>query len=273
MTPAIQLVAYCVLVVAASLAGGFVPTRTKIPHTAMQVVVSFVAGLMLGVSLFHMIPHAAAHTHSLDQTVLWTVIGLLVMFFLLRAFDFHHHEPLEGDAHAHDHGHAPTAHRLSWVGVAVGLGLHTAIDGVALGASVVAEARHDPHAPVFGLGTFLAVVLHKPLDALAITALMLAGGWAKRSMLLANAGFAAMCPLGAALFYFGVAGGGDEVVGIALAFAAGVFLCISLGDLLPELQFHSHDRIKLSFALLLGVALAYAIGFLESAHAHGHVHG
>ena len=53
------------------------------------------------------------------------------------------------------------------------------------------------------------------------------------------------------------------IVGCALAFSAGVFICISLSDLLPELEFHAHDRFKLSLALLLGVAAAWGIGYLE----------
>jgi zinc and cadmium transporter len=59
------------------------------------------------------------------------------------------------------------------------------------------------------------------------------------------------------------------IVGCALAFAAGVFLCISLADLLPELAFHSHDRLPLTAVLLLGIALAWGIGFLEPRHTHG----
>jgi zinc and cadmium transporter len=62
----------------------------------------------------------------------------------------------------------------------------------------------------------------------------------------------------------------SAIVGCALAFSAGVFLCISLSDLLPELEFHAHDRLKLSLALLIGVAVAYAIGFVEPEHAHSH---
>ena len=77
-----------------------------------------------------------------------------------------------------------------------------------------------------------------------------------------------VCPLGAALFVAGAQAGSAALLGGALAFAAGAFLCISLGDLLPEVQFHRHDRLKLSVALLLGVALAYAVTFLE----HG-MHG
>src|SRR5439155_1180473 len=54
-----------------------------------------------------------------------------------------------------------------------------------------------------------------------------------------------------------------------LALAAGVFLCISLADLLPEVAFHAHDRVRLTLALFLGVALAWGIGFLGPEHAHG----
>ena len=56
--------------------------------------------------------------------------------------------------------------------------------------------------------------------------------------------------------------------GNQLAFAAGVFLCIALADLLPEVAFHAHDRFRLTVALFLGIALAWSIGFFEPQHAH-----
>ena len=49
----------------------------------------------------------------------------------------------------------------------------------------------------------------------------------------------------------------------ALAFSAGTFLCIALSDLLPELQFHSHDRLPLSVALLTGFALMAGAALAE----------
>ncbi len=85
-----------------------------------------------------------------------------------------------------------------------------------------------------------------------------------------NLGFALMCPLGVLLFLLGLKQFSYHqhlVVGCALGFAAGVFFCISLGDLLPELELHSHNRIRLSVALLIGVGLAWAIE-----QTHGHVH-
>ncbi len=59
------------------------------------------------------------------------------------------------------------------------------------------------------------------------------------------------------------------LISAALAFSAGMFMCIALSDLLPELQFHQHDRLKLSVALLLGLALAWGISRLE-AKSHDH---
>jgi zinc and cadmium transporter len=99
---------------------------------------------------------------------------------------------------------------------------------------------------------------------------MAAGGWPARARGFVNAAFALTCPFGAALFYAGAMAGSGAVLGPALAFAAGAFLCIALADLLPEVQFHRHDRLKLSAALLLGVALAYGVTFLEAGGFHDH---
>ena len=58
----------------------------------------------------------------------------------------------------------------------------------------------------------------------------------------------------------------DGLLPASLAFAAGAFISIALGDLLPEVQFHSHHRLRLTLLFLLGVALAFALGWLEPPH-------
>ena len=79
--------------------------------------------------------------------------------------------------------------------------------------------------------------------------------------------FALLCPVTAALFYFGATPffPSDLWLPAILAFAAGAFICIALGDLLPEVQFHSHDRLRLTCLFLLGVGVAYALGWFEPA--------
>lgn len=319
MPAPLQVVLYCLFILLASLAGGWISLVGRLTHTRTQMLMSFVAGLMLGVGLFHMLPHAAIETGSLDQAVWWMMVGLLIMFFLQRFFHFHQHGPTEmgldgagpyADApivhrhhhdhdhdhhhdHDHDGGHAHAGqhaahrhpphdgrhgHALSWLGIAVGLTIHTLLDGIALAASVEVESAAPGLAGLAGVGTFLAIVLHKPLDAMAITMLMTSRGWTGGATTLINILFGLMCPLGALVFYFGAASLGSlqpVIVGAALGFAAGAFLCISLADLLPEIQFHSHDPAKLSAALVAGALLAFAIRLIEPDHAHdlpGHAH-
>lgn len=298
----VTLAVFCLLIVLASLLGGSLPSLIRLTHKRMQLLISFVGGLMLGIGLFHMLPHALAELGptGIDRSMLSLMTGLIVMFFLLRTFHFHHHEPPEGlttaaetgHGHVHDHDHdhrhdhdhdhhhggcshddagLPVQHELTWLGVFMGLSIHTLLDGIALGASIRADWLHGLGTLVMGLGTFAAIVLHKPLDAISITALMRAGRWPLWSQIAVNATFALMCPLGAMLFLFGTSFLIEQqqlLVGTALAFSAGVFLCISLSDLLPEMEFHSHHRVPLSIALLAGVVLAWSIRWLEPERAH-----
>ncbi|HTB84001.1 MAG TPA: ZIP family metal transporter [Candidatus Sulfotelmatobacter sp.] len=272
---------YCALVMLASLAGGWLLLAVHLNHTRLQLAVSLVAGLMLGIALLHFLPDAEEQIHSMDRTMQWVLGGFLVMFFVQRFFHFHHHDLPEGDpedccehdhGHHHEHDHTNTladksAKQLSWVGTALGLTLHSLLDGLALAAAVAAGAQ-EGHSKIAGLGVALVVILHKPFDAMAVSTLMTAGGKSKFSRHVLNGLFALASPLGAALFYFGVnqfTGTHGAFLGYALAFCAGSFLCIASSDLLPELQFHSHDRFKLSIALLAGLSIAILIGQLEAA--------
>jgi len=266
----------------------------------MQTIISLIAGLMLAIGIFHMLPHALEELgdEGPDLAAYGMMAGLVGMFLLLRMFSFHHHGPADiswqrgpgGDGHghtaagssacnqdaAHKHSHAssPTAHRLSWVGVCLGMGLHSLIDGLALAASVESDALLGVTG-LCGLGTFLAVALHKPLDSGSITSLMAVGGWSSRSRTWANCVFALICPLGTGLFVLGLhefSGYQSLIVGCALAVSAGVFLCIALGDLLPEMEFHSHNRVQLTAALIAGITLGWGIHLLDPAHTHSHGH-
>jgi zinc and cadmium transporter len=284
MSPVGPLVAYCLLILLASLLGGSVPLLVRLTHRRMEILLSFVSGVMLGVAVLHLLPHAlmerAGHAggpgggpaidHELIGPVVgWLLAGFLAMFFVERFFCFHHHEapgPAEPPPPVHAGAHG---HELTWTGAAIGLSLHSLMAGVALAASVEAARGHGAGGGVAwtaGLGTFLAIFLHKPFDSLTLGALMAIGQRSTRARHLVNVAFGLMVPAGAALFYAGAGALGNDAPGLvsgALAFSAGTFLCISLSDLLPELQFHQHDRMKLSAALLLGLAVAWGSARIE----------
>jgi zinc and cadmium transporter len=296
------LVQYSLVIAAASLLGGWMPGHVQFSHVRFQMLLSFVGGMLLGIGIFHLLPHAVNHlgVAQIESISIWMMAGIVMMFLLLRAFHVHHHEPEavpEASAHsagavhasghdhaaghdhagscghhAHVHAHIPTLPhgRLGWAGMFLGLGIHTLLDGLALGASMQADTIHGVEAWA-GLGVLTGVVLHKPLDSLSITALMIAAGCSTRKRALVNVIYALLCPLGAAAFLMGISVAGGmvwQIVGCSLAFSAGIFLCIALADLLPEMEFHSHHRWWLSLCLMLGIGLAWGLRFLEPAHLH-----
>ncbi|MEO0964099.1 MAG: ZIP family metal transporter [Planctomycetota bacterium] len=290
MPPAAWLALYSILILAVSLLGGLLPALMAVTHKRLQLLGSVIAGFIIGTALLHMLPHAAMDLSPLALGA-WTLAGLLTMYLVERFFTFHHHELAEspadpGHEHTHacdhpphsqepDHALAPkdAEHHapIAWLGVAIGLTLHSLLAGLALAAAIAAEPGAVP-----GLAVFLIIALHKPLDSLTLIGLMHHGKASRRAMHLANAAFAGVVPLGAIGFYAVASlttGGIEADAAPALAFAAGVFLCIALSDLLPELHFHAHDRVKLAAALLLGVALATAVALAEHATHAGHDHG
>lgn len=299
---------YGLAIVVASVFGGVLPKLVKLTHGRLQVLISFVGGLMLGISVFHLLPHAMVELggQKIDAAMVALMCGMLSMFLLLRMFHFHDHGPAEvHDPHDHDHdhdgncgpaivpielaysgvteaplaqvvsahsGHSHGSHReLSWMGVCFGLSVHSLLDGMALGASIKAGAAHSMGARWVGFGTFLAILLHKPLDSVSIAVLMREGKCPSNWRLAVNLAYSLMCPLGAIVFLLGFSswtGQHPDFVGYTLAFAAGVFLCISLGDLLPEMEFHSHHRVQLTVALLAGIMTAWFIRMVEGDTAH-----
>jgi zinc and cadmium transporter len=276
MTELPLLLGYSAALVVASLAGGALPRRLEMTHTRTQVAMSLVSGLMLGIAFFHLLPHAVltiGTEQGLGSAMQWAMVGLVAMLLLLRLFHFHQpdYHPAEAE-HGDCPGAGPHLHpeiNVTWRGVLVGLAFHTFVDGVALGAALLGT-QHGHSQALLGFGVFLAILLHKPLDAMSIAALMKAGGASPATRGTANLVFALVCPVGALVFFFygSASGASTAVIAAALAFSAGAFVCIALSDLLPEVQFHSHDRVKLTGAFLLGIALALLLANATPDHGH-----
>ena len=274
----ISLLLFCLAIVGSSLLGGLLPLAGRLTHTRLQLYLSFAAGAMLGTTFFHMLPEAVEL--GSPASLRWAAVGLLGVFFLERWFAFHHHEAPANPAdpcppHAHDHAHgsghaaglvdgeaagatSSKGTSLHWGIAALGLAVHTTVGGIALASASASGSRGT------AWGVFLATIIHKPADSLTIVSLMLRAGVAARVAHLVNLGFSLLIPAGAVLFLMGSrAFAGANTAGATaatLAFSAGTFLCIALSDLLPELQFHAHDRLPLSAALLGGVTLTAAAG-------------
>ena len=272
------LLGYCLAIFAASFLGA-------LSHTRTQLVMSLVAGFILGIALYHLLPHGLDRIpgpESTEKGMVWAVFGMIMMIALLRMCQFHQHDFSDEARDLYDHGnhrHGIVGAR-SVAGIAVGLGIHTITEGVLLGTSVQVSMGPAGTGALPGLGAFMAILMHKPLDAYSIVSIMRSAGYRARYRNLVNLGFAMLCPVVALGTFWGVGqlgvaeGTGEVVAGYVLCFAAGAFLCIALSDLLPEIQFHSHDRLRLIMVFLVGIGLAYALHFVEAGFSlSGEEHG
>jgi zinc and cadmium transporter len=279
MSPLAWLVLYSGGVLLISLLGGSVPLLGRVTHSRLQLYLSLSAGVMLGAAFFHVMPDAMDLAG--EWFGWWMALGAVGLFCIERFIaphthevssklqQEHEHEP--GCEHDHEHRAAPAV--AGWMAV-LGLTIHTFMNGVGLAGAIQVDA--DKTAPIPwalpGLAMFLAIVLHKPADALAISTVLSRKGVPRGKIALVQLGFALMVPVGALAFL--VTKGAlakdlqNQLTGAALAFSAGTFLFIALSDLLPEVQFHRHDRVPLALALIVGVVLMGVIALLEE---HKHV--
>jgi zinc and cadmium transporter len=292
MTPLAWVAVYSLAVLLFSLAGGSVPLLKRVTHDRLQLYLSLSAGVMLGAACFHVMPDAV---ESLGAEVFgwWVAGGVVGLFCIERFLAPHTHEPSiappaakddHGHEHGHDHehhhhhhhehgnGHAPVSPPVAGWAAVLGLTLHTFMNGVALAGAVKFDfdnpGQHSGAAwGLPGLALFLAIVLHKPADALSISTVLRRRGVSTGTIGLVQLGFALMVPVGGVAFLLteGALAKGleNQITGAALAFSAGTFLFIALSDLLPEVHFHRHDRVPLFGALLAGVVLMGLIALLE----------
>ena len=273
------ILAYCVVIAAVSLLGGYIPLASRINHRSMQFYLSFSAGAMLGAAFFHMLPESAELAGR--QFGFWAVCGVIGLYVIERFISPHSHDANGFSGGHQDHGHADHAHAhhpdhgphhaegraaaphiAGWSAVA-GLSIHTFLGGVALGSAVLGSgAARD-----VGLAVFLATVFHKPADAFTISTLLMKGGTSRERALLVQVLFAALIPVGVLCFFLGsslLAPSLESVfTGSVMAFSAGTFLCIALSDLLPEVQFHSHDRVGLFLSMVGGALMMYGTSLFE----------
>jgi len=272
---------YTFIVAALSLLGGWVPLGTRPRHAQLQVYLSLAAGALLGAALFHLLPESSEHIHG--SFGLPAVLGVAMVFFLQRYVAPHSHEPHAHDHHGHDHAHhhddhpapsgalVPVQPALGSITAIIALCVHSFFDGVAIGA-VTGNAGSASDSVTTAV--FLSVLVHKPLDGLSVSVLLMSAGVSRRSLWLTQIAYAALVPIGALAFHLtrGAIAEPSAFIGYTLAFSAGTFLAIALTDLLPELHFHTHDRHKLSAALVTGLVVMWLTSLIGHPSHDSHDH-
>jgi ZIP family zinc transporter/zinc and cadmium transporter len=219
--------------------------------------VSFSAGVLLGVGFLHILPEALEMT---AQAPFFILLAFILFYFLEHHLLIHagheeqHHVRLTGDTC--DDGCCVHPHPLGMVAF-VGMALHSAIDGMIIGTGF--EVSHD-----LGLLAALGVIAHEVPEGIAMLAILLHYGWPRRRAILLTLFVAVATPLAAVITYALVRNLDPELLGSMLAVAGGSFVYIAASDLIPES--HRSRGLPASMALCMGILVAVAAGMTTHAH-------
>lgn len=221
------------LIVVVSLSGAIIPIRITRGSNRFELMLNMSAGVIIGVAFFHMLPESINLINY--SASYFTASGLIILFLIERFITIH---PCEVDE-CEEHG----------VGIPafIGFSIHNFFDGVALGASMLV--------PELSFLTFIAIVLHKAPMAFALSTLLLTDGYSRLVTLILGTVFALIIPLGTIASFFYLKNVSITFAGYALAFSAGSFIYIALGDIIPHLHKPGMPKILSTISLLSGIII------------------
>lgn len=223
------------LTVLATLIGGHIALRLS--HT-LPTVIALTGGVVVAVALFDVLPEGIENVGDPAKATTLVAVGFLAFFFAERSLVLHHRDdPDEARAH----------HRVGVLG-ALGLSLHSFIDGLGIGLA-------------FGLDTttgflvFVAVISHDFADGLNTVSFVLSQSGNRRQALRWLQIDAIAPLLGAIVGSFATVS--DTTLGYLLCLYSGFFLYMGATDLLPEA--HAHASWRKVGLTASGFALIFAI--------------
>ena len=228
---------FLIFIFAITLIGGWIPTIKVWSQNAFRLLISFCAGILLGAVFFHMVPVISP---ILGKDMGFPImIGFLGIYVMEKFIMVHPCE--EGACDYHKIG----------IAAYVGVGFHSILDGVAIGAGSMLN---------LSLVILLAVTLHKFPAALALSSILVKGGEYSRQKILASMVlFALATPIGAIMSMNLMGGFQSYPIGFALGISAGTFLYISIGDLLPTV----HEQDEKKYINLVSLSLGLIVMFFS----------
>lgn len=201
---------------------------------------AFAAGVLLTVSLLHILPEAYEMNSLAPVLVLVGFMSLYISNRILDRYRFHNREQPRVSL-----GLIPM----------IGIGIHSFLDGVIYSVTF--------NVSIFtGALAAMGMVLHEFPEGIITFLLLRRGGFShKKAVLWALIAAAFSTPLGALVSFPFIRQIEDSVLGLMLAFSAGALLYVGATHLLPAVE--EENRKYSLFSLLAGIAVAVLIVLVE----------
>jgi zinc and cadmium transporter len=251
-------------IIVASLAGGVLSAGAAafalfLRASWIPMLVSYAIGALLGAAFLEVIPHAFEHTDP--RTAAGSILGGILIFFVLEKFllwrHSHDHDVPEVHAHAHAHDHAHVHdHGRSGTLIVVGDTIHNFLDGILIAAAFLQSTQ-------LGIVTALAIVAHEIPQEVGDFVILLNSGYSRTKAFCMNLLSSGATLVGGLLGYYAL----QAMQGwtpVLLGIVAASMIYVAVADLIPGLHKRAEWRAAVSQTLLIAlgigsIALARAV--------------
>ena len=249
----------------------------KDSNRTVSLLLSFAAGIMLGVVCFDLIPEAVETNAGVMVVIAAVAIGVAVIYLLnywidrstnpeVPHIDANHPKTADDlDELIHsDHLGVHRAHKdnkfalfVAGLVMASAIALHNVPEGMTIGASYASNGGAMGSAAIV-----LAVLigLHNIPEGMAVSVPLISGGMEKWKAILITASTGIPTMLGALLGYW-IGEIGPMGLAFSLGFASGAMLYVVFGEILPQAILMYHSKLP-AFSAIAGLLVGLFIIFV-----------
>ena len=273
---------YAVATLAIALTAGLAPIFSKAGDSPerLRMITAIASGILLASAMFVVIPEGfelATEEHEEEEAghenegvgnllIGGAVLAGFLVMLILEGSGIGHAVHEEHHDHHDEHGHEHVHHRNSpWI-IVLGLSLHSAADGLAIGSAAAGTSE-----AVTAL-VALAVLIHKVPAAFSLGVFSMHEREDRNDTIRDIVMFSLATPVMIIVSFYALQGLDEQLIALAMLFAAGTFLYVATVDTLPDIHNPETGREALRNVLIGVVAIvlvlygAEAAGLIE----HGH---
>ena len=273
-----QTLLYAGLTLIFGLVGGLLPLFSKIKENPerLKMFTGIASGIIIASAMLVVIPegfelaseedeHAHEKGHTDTMILGGAILAGFVMMLILEGSGIGHAIHEEHHHHEQDHGHSHVHHGPSGWLLVLGLSLHSATDGLAIGAAAASGAVTVTAA------VSLAVLIHKAPAAFSLGIFSMHERETLNQSIRDVVIFSLATPVMIFVAYYALADLEHYMIGLAMLFSAGTFLYVATVDILPDIHNPVAGR-KALMHVILGMIILAALLLVADSLELGHSH-
>ncbi len=274
----IELIALTLIL---ALVGGLSPIFSNIRGNkdSLRRITGLASGILLASAVLVVIPEGfelatggheeghGAEEEGLENLIIGAaVLAGFVLMLVLEGSGIGHAVHEEHHDHESEHGHQHVHHTAAPLLLVLGLSLHSAADGLAIGSAAAGSSEAVTTAVA------LAVLIHKVPAAFSLGVFSMHEREDRNDSIRDVVLFSIATPLMIVVSFYALEGLDEHLIALAMLFSGGTFLYVAAVDTLPDIHNPETGR-EAMMSVLMGVVLMIVILFGADAAGlidHGH---